>query len=174
MGQGSLRRFSRLPVRLVLLDQQHDVRADGDALFRRRFGLCAGSGPPALADNKLFTVVASVGLMALLVILNIVGLGVGKWINNLRRNRHGRRGGVLIGLGVIVFSKFGTTVTAADFRIPAESTLRAEFFWRDLLWAGRPRTRIGDGRRNQGPAKNPAGRGRLGWVLSGVLYIAPR
>ena len=50
--------------------------------------------------------------------LNIVGLGVGKWINNL--------GGIgtmvaaltLVGLGIVVWLRFGTTVTSADFHIP--------------------------------------------------------
>src|SRR6266403_2652248 len=36
-----------------------------------------------LADNKHFALAASLALLTILVILNIVGLGVGKWINNL-------------------------------------------------------------------------------------------
>ncbi|HYL83246.1 MAG TPA: amino acid permease, partial [Candidatus Angelobacter sp.] len=70
-----------------------------------------GPSHQALAENKIFTVVASFILLALLVVLNIVGLGVGKWINNL--------GGIgtmiaaitLVMLGVIVYFRFGTTVT---------------------------------------------------------------
>jgi hypothetical protein len=44
----SLRRFSRIPLRLVLLDQQHALCADGHALFRRRVGIRAGSQPSGL------------------------------------------------------------------------------------------------------------------------------
>ena len=119
MGQGSFRRLPRFSFRLVLLDEQHDVRADGDALFRGRFGVRPGPGHQALADNRAFTVVASLLLMALLVILNIVGLGVGKWINNIGGIGTGSPRRRLIGLGVIMCSRFGTTITAADFRIPA-------------------------------------------------------
>src|ERR1700761_828296 len=36
-----------------------------------------------LADNKMFAMVASFGLLTLLTVLNIVGLGIGKWLNNL-------------------------------------------------------------------------------------------
>src|SRR5467141_2400833 len=72
-----------------------------------------GPSHPSLAENKVFTVAASFVLLALLVVLNVVGLGVGKWINNL--------GGIgtmiaaitLVSLGMIVYFRFGTTVTAA-------------------------------------------------------------
>src|SRR5271157_5497490 len=42
-----------------------------------------GPSHATLADNKKFTLAASVGLLALLVILNIMGLRVGKWVNNI-------------------------------------------------------------------------------------------
>ena len=73
----------------------------------------------ALADNKTFAVTASLGLLAILVVLNIVGLGVGKWINNLGSIGTGIAAAVLVGLGIIVALRFGTTVSAADFRVPA-------------------------------------------------------
>ena len=41
-----------------------------------------GAGHQSLADNKLFALITSLALLALLTVLNIVGLGVGKWINN--------------------------------------------------------------------------------------------
>ncbi len=79
-----------------------------------------GSGHQALADNKMFALAASLALLALLTILNIVGLGVGKWLNNLGAIGTGIAAAVLIGLGLTVFLRFGTTVTASDFRIPAD------------------------------------------------------
>src|SRR5262245_38015266 len=42
-----------------------------------------GPGHQGLADNKAFALGASLVLLTLLVVLNVVGLGVGKWINNL-------------------------------------------------------------------------------------------
>ena len=50
-------------------------------------------------------------LLILLVVLNIVGLGVGKWINNLGAIGTGIAAAVLIGLGIVVWLRFGTTVT---------------------------------------------------------------
>ena len=42
-----------------------------------------GAGHEGLADNRAFALMASVVLLTLLVVLNIMGLGVGKWVNNL-------------------------------------------------------------------------------------------
>jgi len=41
------------------------------------------AGPRVAGDNKPFALAASVALLSVLVILNVMGLGVGKWINNL-------------------------------------------------------------------------------------------
>ena len=42
-----------------------------------------GAGHEHLADNKAFALSRVLRVAGLLVILNIVGLGVGKWINNI-------------------------------------------------------------------------------------------
>ena len=60
-----------------------------------------GPNHQALADNKAFALIASLLLLVVLVVLNIVGLGVGKWVNNLgaHRNRHRRRHADWLGAG---------------------------------------------------------------------------
>jgi glutamate:GABA antiporter len=131
-----------------------------------------GPGHAALADNKIFTVVASVGLMALLVILNIVGLGVGKWINNLGGIGTGVAAAVLIGLGVIVFARFGTTVTAADFRIPANPRFVLNSF--GVICFGLVGLELASvmGDEIKDPQKTLPGAVAWGGVLSGLMYIA--
>src|SRR6202045_4378067 len=62
-----------------------------------------GPSHQALAENKIFTVGASFVLLALLVVLNIVEIGVGKWINNLGGVGTGIAAAVLIGLGIVVW-----------------------------------------------------------------------
>jgi amino acid transporter len=79
-----------------------------------------GSGHAALADNKNFAMAASLALLTLLTVVNIAGLGVGKWLNNVGAIGTFIAAAVLIGLGFTVWSRFGTGVTAADFRIPAD------------------------------------------------------
>jgi amino acid transporter len=121
VGQRSFRRLPRIPLRLVLLDQQHALRADGDALFRRRVGVCAGSEPSRTGRQQDVRAGAfRLHCWFLLVVLNIVGLGVGKWINNLGGigtssplrciDRLGHRG---------LVCALGPPSPAADFRIPA-------------------------------------------------------
>src|SRR5476649_1949696 len=62
-----------------------------------------GAGHEALADNKTFALSASLLLLIILVAMNIVGLGVGKWINNVGAIGTGIAAVVLIGLGVVVW-----------------------------------------------------------------------
>src|SRR5260370_11035737 len=84
------------------------------------FVFVLGPRHAALADNKHFALAASLALLTILVILNIVGLGVGKWINNLGAVGTFVAAALLIGLGLIVWSRFGTSVTAAHFRLPTD------------------------------------------------------
>ena len=66
-----------------------------------------------------FVVFASLLALTLLTVLNILGLGVGKWLNNLGAIGTGIAAAVLIGLGLVIYFRFGSPVTASDFRIPA-------------------------------------------------------
>ncbi|HEY1424321.1 MAG TPA: amino acid permease, partial [Candidatus Acidoferrum sp.] len=72
-----------------------------------------GAGHEQLADNKIFALSACVVLLAVLVVLNIVGLGVGKWINNIGGIGTFIAAGLLMALGLIVWVRFGSTVTWA-------------------------------------------------------------
>ena len=131
-----------------------------------------GPGHAALADNKIFTVVASVGLMALLVILNIVGLGVGKWINNLGGIGTAIAAAVLIGLGLIVFARFGTTITVSDFRIPPNPRFVLNSF--GVICFGLVGLELASvmGDEIKDPQKTLPGAVAWGGILSGVMYIA--
>src|SRR5271169_5020265 len=130
-----------------------------------------GPGHQALAENTTFTVVASLLLMALLVILNIVGLGVGKWINNLGGIGTGIAAAVLIGLGLIVYSRFGTTVTAADFRIPANPRFVLNSF--GVICFGLVGLELASvmGDEIKDPQKTLPGAVAWGGIISGLLYI---
>src|SRR6202795_4166073 len=69
-----------------------------------------GPGHAALADNKNFAMAASLALLALLTVVNILGLGVGKWINNVGAFGTFIAAAVLVGLGIVIWSRFGTGV----------------------------------------------------------------
>ena len=104
----------------MLLDQQYALLATVMLYFVGVSVFAMGPGHAALADDKNFAMVASVALLALLRVLNIIGLSVGKWLNNLGGIGTFVAAAVLIGLGITAWLRFGTPVTAADFRIPAD------------------------------------------------------
>jgi glutamate:GABA antiporter len=86
-------------------------------------------GPQAkgLADRPVFALSAALLLLFLLVFLNVVGLGVGKWVNNLGGIGTALTGIALIALGLLSWHRFGTTLVAADFRIPRDVRLISSF-----------------------------------------------
>jgi len=131
-----------------------------------------GPSHQSLGDNKYFTVTASLVLLALLAALNIRGLGVGKWINNL--------GGIgtmiaaltLIGLGLTIWIRFGTAVTAADFRIPANPRFVLNSF--GVICFGLVGLELASimGDEIQDPERTLPGAVAWGGILSGLLYIS--
>jgi glutamate:GABA antiporter len=130
-----------------------------------------GPGHQGLADNKLFASIASLTLLALLTIFNILGLGVGKWINNLGAIGTFVAAGVLIGLGVVIWSRFGTTITAADFKIPADPKFVLNSF--GVICFGLVGLELASvmGDEIQEPRRTLPGAVALGGVLSGALYV---
>ncbi len=130
-----------------------------------------GPGHAGLADNKMFAMVASVALLAFLTVLNILGLGVGKWLNNLGAVGTFIAAAVLVSLGAIVWSRFGTTVTAADFRIPADPKFVLNSF--GVICFGLVGLELASvmGDEIREPRKTLPGAVAWGGVISGVLYI---
>ncbi|HXN53461.1 MAG TPA: APC family permease [Candidatus Acidoferrum sp.] len=124
-----------------------------------------------LADNKVFALSASIALLAVLVVLNIIGLGVGKWINNVGAMGTFVAAAVLIGLGGIVWLRFGTTVTAADFQIPANPRFVLNSF--GVICFGLVGLELASimGDEIENPRRILPGAVAWGGILSGLLYI---
>jgi len=130
-----------------------------------------GSGHAALASNETFALAASLLLLTVLVVLNIVGLGVGKWINNLGAIGTGIAAAVLIGLGVLVLLRFGTSIAWADFRIPANPRFVLNSF--GVICFGLVGLELASvmGDEIENPQKTLPGAVAWGGLLSGALYI---
>jgi len=130
-----------------------------------------GPGHLGLADNKIFASAASLTLLALLTLFNILGLGVGKWINNLGAIGTFVAAAVLIGLGIVIWSRFGTTVTRADFAIPANPKFVLNSF--GVICFGLVGLELASvmGDEIQDPRRTLPGAVAWGGVLSGVLYV---
>jgi amino acid transporter len=130
-----------------------------------------GPGHQLLADNKVFALSASIALLAVLVVLNVIGLGVGKWINNIGAVGTFVAAAVLIGLGAIVWLRFGTAVTAADFQIPADPRFVLNSF--GVICFGLVGLELASvmGDEIENPRRILPGAVAWGGVLSGLLYI---
>ena len=130
-----------------------------------------GPGHQGLADNKIFASITSLTLLALLTFFNILGLGVGKWINNLGAIGTFVAAAVLIGLGIVIWSRFGTTITAADFKIPANPRFVLNSF--GVICFGLVGLELASvmGDEIQDPSRTLPGAVALGGVLSGALYV---
>jgi glutamate:GABA antiporter len=130
-----------------------------------------GPGHAGLADNKMFAMAASIGLLVSLTILNIVGLGVGKWLNNLGGVGTGIAAAVLIGLGLTIYFRYGTAVTMADFRIPADPRFVLNSF--GVICFGLVGLELASimGDEIRDPQRTLPGAVAWGGVISGVLYI---
>jgi glutamate:GABA antiporter len=130
-----------------------------------------GPGRLGLADNRIFASTASIALLSFLTILNILGLGVGKWINNLGAIGTFVAAAVLIGLGIVIWLRFGTTITAADFKIPADPKFVLNSF--GVICFGLVGLELASvmGDEIQDPRRTLPGAVAWGGVLSGVLYV---
>ena len=130
-----------------------------------------GPSHQALADNKVFALATSTVLLAVLTWLNIVGLGVGKWINNLGAIGTGIAAAVLIGLGIVLWQRFGTTLTSADFRVPADPRFVLNSF--GVICFGLVGLELASvmGDEIRDPARTLPGAVAWGGILSGALYV---
>lgn len=130
-----------------------------------------GESRHGLADNKYFALSACLFLLLVLVVLNVVGLGVGKWINNIGAIGTFVATGLLMGLGLIVWTRFGSDVTWVDFQIPANPRFVLNSF--GVICFGLVGLELASvmGDEIQEPAKTLPGAVAWGGVLSGLLYI---
>ncbi len=124
-----------------------------------------------LADNKIFASTTSLALLALLTVFNILGLGVGKWINNVGAVGTFVAAAVLIGLGVVIWSRFGTSISAADFQIPANPRFVLNSF--GVICFGLVGLELASvmGDEIDEPSRTLPGAVAWGGVLSGALYV---
>ena len=130
-----------------------------------------GPGHASLGDNKPFALAASVVLLSVLVILNIMGLGVGKWINNLGGIGTFVAAFLLMGLGVVVCMRFGTSIHWSDFRIPTNPRFVLNSF--GVICFGLVGLELASimGDEIENPQKTLPGAVAWGGLLAGLLYV---
>jgi glutamate:GABA antiporter len=131
-----------------------------------------GPSHQALAENRAFTVVASLALLGVLVVLNIVGLGVGKWISNVGGIGTIAAATILVALGLIVWLRFGTNLSIEDFRVPANPRFVLNSF--GVICFGLVGLELASvmGDEIRDPEKSLPGAVAWGGIASGALYLA--
>jgi amino acid transporter len=119
----------------------------------------------------VFALSACIVLLVILVVMNIVGLGVGKWVNNIGGIGTFIAAALLMGLGLIVWLRFGTTVTWADFKIPENPQFVLNSF--GVICFGLVGLELASimGDEIKDPLKTLPGAVAWGGLLSGALYI---
>jgi amino acid transporter len=130
----------------------------------------AGPQAASLANNQLFTVITSLLLFTLLVILNVLGLGVGKWVNNLGGIGTAIASVILIGLGIVMTQRYGVNMTAHDLRIPFDLGVLSSF---GVICFGLVGLELASimGDEIQDPQRAVPFAVAWGGVISGVLYV---
>ena len=94
-----------------------------------------GASWQALADNHTyFVVVAMIGL-TVAVTMNVVGLGVGKWLNNLGAVAGWIPAFVLIALGAIAWTRYGSATPITAHSLAPSTSLKDVIFWSTIAFA---------------------------------------
>jgi len=131
----------------------------------------AGPKAKGLADDPQFTFFAALAALVLLVILNVIGVGVGKWVNNLGGIGTGIIAVALIILGVVMFTTHGSALRASDFRVAgADWRIIATF---GTICFGLVGLELGSvmGDEIKDPRRTVPQAVVFGGIASGVLYI---
>ncbi len=130
----------------------------------------AGPKAAGLANKPLFTFLSALILLVLLAFLNVVGLGVGKWVNNIGGIGTAIASLILIGLGITVTRRFGMNLTLHDMRIPFDFRLLSAFGVICFALVGLELASV-MGDEIQEPHKTVPFAVAWGGLISGVLYI---
>ena len=98
--------------------------------------LLAGMGMAAtalgFAEDRTAILATALAILWIASITNIVGLGIGKWTGNLGGLSTYLGGGLLVGLGVVAWMRFGSTT---PLRLVPEWNLDKLNFWSQIVFA---------------------------------------
>ena len=124
-----------------------------------------------LANQPSFTFMAALIALVALVALNIRGLGVGKWVNNVGGIGTLATAIILVVLGTVMFTAHGTSLTPADFR-PAGADWRIVSAFGTICF-GLVGLELGSvmGDEIRDPRRTVPGAVMIGGIISGLLYI---
>jgi amino acid transporter len=88
-----------------------------------------------LADTRIYFLLFTVSMLALITVLNVLGLNRGKWLNNLGAVGMGLPVLILIALGWLSFSRFGSATQFTMAGIVPHAHVKDLVFWSTIFFA---------------------------------------
>jgi glutamate:GABA antiporter len=135
-------------------------------------GYAGGARTQMLGSDKVYVAVMSVVLLWVMIWLNIRGLSVGKWINNLGGIGTAITSVVLVGLALGVLRTHGGMLRAADFSVRGKDWHLINSF--GFICFGLVGLELASvmGDEIEDPKRNVPSAVFWGGILSGILYVA--
>jgi glutamate:GABA antiporter len=131
------------------------------------FALVLGPAGEGLADNRLYSVVFVLGLLWFCTAINIIGLAVGKWVQNIGSVATWIPPALLIVCGAAAFALFGSATSFAPSElVPRDDVLATMSLWSSMCFAFSGfeiASMVGQ------EVKNPKRTIPLGIILAGVV-----
>jgi amino acid transporter len=103
--------------------------AAGNALF------IGGPAWQSLSTNSTYFISVSMTGLAISVAMNVVGLNVGKWLNNVGAIAGWIPALLLIALGVVSWSRFGSATPMSAHALVPSTSLKDVIFWSTIAFA---------------------------------------
>lgn len=103
--------------------------AAGNALF------IGGPAWQSLSTNSTYFIVVSMTGLAICVAMNVVGLNVGKWLNNVGAIAGWIPALLLIALGAVSWSRFGSATPMNAHALVPSTSLKDVIFWSTIAFA---------------------------------------
>jgi amino acid transporter len=88
-----------------------------------------------LATNSTYFIAVSLAGLAIAVVMNVVGLNVGKWLNNVGALAGWLPALILIGFGAIAWSRFGSATPMTVHALAPSTSLKDVIFWSTIAFA---------------------------------------
>jgi amino acid transporter len=88
-----------------------------------------------LADSNIYFLLFTTGMLVLITVLNVIGLGVGKWLNNLGAIGMALPVLILIALGALSFLRFGSATHFTWAGAVPRVRVRDLIFWSTIFFA---------------------------------------
>lgn len=88
-----------------------------------------------LADSNIYFLLFTTGMLLLITVLNVIGLGVGKWLNNLGAVGMALPVLILIALGALSFLRFGSATHFTWAGAVPRVQVRDLIFWSTIFFA---------------------------------------